>query len=392
MKIHHFALLLLLSLCYLNPVQAQSVEFFEGSWAEVNEKAAKENKWIFLDAYTDWCYWCKVMEKKSFTNPMVADFINENFVATHIDFEKGEGIKLAMKFRVMAFPTILIFNPGGQLIGNYPGYIEDPQVFVDMLQTGLNRKEERLFAYDSRELDLAYPDFLYEVYGANGRKKFPKTEEIETWISEQDDPFSELVWSALQPRGAGEKMNTFFLNNYEQYKKLYGRIDTENLVNTITYHRLKKAKKKKDEELMEEALALCDLLEHRGPQIKLINKSQFYQETGDLKAWANQIDQLAGEFCKGSEFMINDAAWTIFEKHDEEWLLSKAVTWMESVIENKPEDYAYLDTYVAVLYKSGDYKLAMKWATEAIRIGKSQEEDVTGTENLIKKIEKAIGG
>ncbi|MGC6414302.1 MAG: DUF255 domain-containing protein, partial [Bacteroidia bacterium] len=31
-------------------------------------KAVKEGKIILIDAYTDWCGWCKVMDKKTYTD------------------------------------------------------------------------------------------------------------------------------------------------------------------------------------------------------------------------------------------------------------------------------------------------------------------------------------
>lgn len=43
-------------------INAQIV-FEKGTWEEVKEKAAKENKPIFVDAYTTWCGPCKWMAK-----------------------------------------------------------------------------------------------------------------------------------------------------------------------------------------------------------------------------------------------------------------------------------------------------------------------------------------
>jgi len=103
-------------------LQAQSgITFFEGTFAEAKTQAAKENKAIFLDAYTVWCGPCKWMEKNTFTDQAVADYYNSNFINVKMDMEKGEGIALARKYRVMAYPTLLFIKSDGTVLGQKMG-------------------------------------------------------------------------------------------------------------------------------------------------------------------------------------------------------------------------------------------------------------------------------
>ncbi|MFA6541803.1 MAG: DUF255 domain-containing protein, partial [Bacteroidota bacterium] len=81
-----------------------------GSWSDFKTLAVKENKLIFIDAYTDWCVWCKVMDKETFSDPVVADFMNKNFINVRYEMETGFGITMSAKYRVNAFPTFLIFS------------------------------------------------------------------------------------------------------------------------------------------------------------------------------------------------------------------------------------------------------------------------------------------
>jgi thiol:disulfide interchange protein len=49
-------------------------------WISLEEAEAKmkvEPKKVYIDLFTDWCYWCKVMDKKTFTNPSVIDYRNQ---------------------------------------------------------------------------------------------------------------------------------------------------------------------------------------------------------------------------------------------------------------------------------------------------------------------------
>jgi len=52
------------------------------------EKAKLEQKPILLDIFGSWCHWCHVMDKTSYSDPAVADFVNKNFVAVRVDTDK----------------------------------------------------------------------------------------------------------------------------------------------------------------------------------------------------------------------------------------------------------------------------------------------------------------
>ncbi|HAD33017.1 MAG TPA: hypothetical protein DCF44_00665, partial [Chitinophagaceae bacterium] len=64
-------------------------------WISLKEAEAKmkvEPKKVYIDLYTDWCYWCKVMDKKTFTNPSVIEYLNQHFYCIHIDAETKDSI------------------------------------------------------------------------------------------------------------------------------------------------------------------------------------------------------------------------------------------------------------------------------------------------------------
>ena len=44
----------------------QGIDFFHGTWKEAMEKAEKEDKILFVDAFAKWCGPCKTMSKASF--------------------------------------------------------------------------------------------------------------------------------------------------------------------------------------------------------------------------------------------------------------------------------------------------------------------------------------
>jgi uncharacterized protein YyaL (SSP411 family) len=56
------------------------------------EKARKEEKLIFLSVGYSSCYWCHVMERKTFSNEQVAEFLNQHFVCIKVDREERPDI------------------------------------------------------------------------------------------------------------------------------------------------------------------------------------------------------------------------------------------------------------------------------------------------------------
>jgi thioredoxin 1 len=64
------------------------------------------------------------------------------------------------------------------------------------------------------------------------------------------------------------------------------------------------------------------------------------------------------------------------------------VEWMKKVIEVQPISFN-LDTYAALLYKTGDLEEADNYADQAIEAAKKEGQDYSSTKELKEKIRKA---
>jgi thioredoxin-related protein len=110
--------------------QAQAeIKFLRGPLHEAVTRAQTEKKPVMIDFITDWCRWCDTLDARTYSDAGVADYINSAVVPIKIDAEKGEGIDIAKKYGVRAYPTILLITAEGEEIDRLLGYMP-PEPFL----------------------------------------------------------------------------------------------------------------------------------------------------------------------------------------------------------------------------------------------------------------------
>ena len=111
------------------------------------EKSKTEKRKIFIDVYTDWCGWCKVMDKNTFSDPKVAKLLNEKFYAVKFNAEQREEILFkgtSFKFiqngnsgyhqlaasllnNQLSYPTVVFLDEEFNMLQPLPGYRQAPE-------------------------------------------------------------------------------------------------------------------------------------------------------------------------------------------------------------------------------------------------------------------------
>ncbi len=128
-----------LALTLTNTVQGQEAI----QWMKFEEAIAanaKNPKMILVDVYTDWCGWCKKMDKDTFTDPRVIAHFQKNFYAVKLNAEDTKRkfpfmgktfseAEMAASMRVNSYPNFVVIEPGLQNIAQLPGYRE-PEAFL----------------------------------------------------------------------------------------------------------------------------------------------------------------------------------------------------------------------------------------------------------------------
>lgn len=108
-----------------SPKAKTEINFQNISLEQAIQKAKKEHKTIFINAYAVWCAPCKRMQNMTYKEAAVAKYFNENFISLDIDVEKGNGPQIAHRYGVRAHPCLLFVDENGNLkktiLGFYDG-------------------------------------------------------------------------------------------------------------------------------------------------------------------------------------------------------------------------------------------------------------------------------
>jgi len=101
---------------------------FTDNLDEAFAKAKKEGKLVYACfSGSDWCGWCKKLEREVFTQPEFVPAVEKDYVLVFIDTPSNKGVlterakkenpKLVKKYGINGFPTALILDGDGKKVG-----------------------------------------------------------------------------------------------------------------------------------------------------------------------------------------------------------------------------------------------------------------------------------
>ncbi|NJB83804.1 thioredoxin family protein [Wenyingzhuangia aestuarii] len=130
---------------------ASNPEPKEIKWLSFEEAIAlnkKNPKPIIVDVYTVWCHWCKVMDKETYTDSTITEYINQNYYAVKFDAEQKEPLTFngqtfkyipngrrghhefasAILKGQLSYPSTVFFNKEAKVVYVAPGYLKKPMM------------------------------------------------------------------------------------------------------------------------------------------------------------------------------------------------------------------------------------------------------------------------
>ena len=113
------------------------------TFQEAAELSKKEKRKIFIDVFTDWCGWCKVMDRNTFPNPVIVKYMNEHFYAVKLNAEMKDTVVFggntyinpspnaprsthqlasALLNNQLSYPTTVYLDENFSMLTQVPGY------------------------------------------------------------------------------------------------------------------------------------------------------------------------------------------------------------------------------------------------------------------------------
>jgi len=120
--------------------------FSDLSFDAASKEAARSGKIVLVDFYTTWCGPCKMLDKNTWTDAEVMQLLKEKTVSLRIDAEKETA--LAKRYKIGAYPSVLLIKPDGTEIDRLVGYRE-PGIFVADFHAALAGKDSVSRAHDA---------------------------------------------------------------------------------------------------------------------------------------------------------------------------------------------------------------------------------------------------
>ncbi len=217
---------------------------FYTSLEEAKAAAAGEKKFLFfktkekpimIDLYTDWCGWCKELDKNTFSDPTVAAYVHKHVIPLKIHADKEP--YLSKKFKVASYPTILFIDKDENEIDRLSSYYGPEDYLVKLkkfFDEGKTYGNMKSIYEKSPDVDNA-GDYLYSLHE---RGMYDETLDVADYILKSAPADTNAVSIKFQVLfGKQEFNNEEFKNEFLSLSKtIEEELDTRYASFEISYY------------------------------------------------------------------------------------------------------------------------------------------------------------
>ncbi len=392
--------------------QSEGVKFEHGlNWSQIKEKAAKENKFIFVDCFTTWCGPCKYMSSTIFPQAKVGDFFNAKFVNAKIQMDKTkndnedvkswyeEADRFAKEYKVRAYPTFLIFDSKGTLVHRIVGGGEADD-FIAKAQKSLdpNTQYETLLAKfnaDPTNVNIA-KSMAIAAKEAYDQETQAKAEGVVLASLSTDQIFTKENVSLLLSAANVVDSKAFNLikDNPAKFDAVSEKVKANDFLSQLLVSNAVNTKIRAKETV--DFTSIEKELAQKYPTVNTEKASlemqpRYYGYTKNYPGLRDSFNKYIAKY--GSTITaaeLNNMAWSIFENCNDPACLKAAAEWSKLSNEKEKDAPMYLDTFANILYRLGEKEKAIKTQEKAISLitDATQKEEYVATLQKMEKGEK----
>ena len=368
--------------------QKKGIHFSKQDWNQVLKTAAKENKIIFLDAYTTWCQPCKKMDKQVFPQKMIGDFFNKKFINVKMNMEKGIGKELQKKYDIFFYPTFLFVTADGTIIHRQAGFLSAPK-FLAFGKAALD-PDKSLAAFERRyKKGNRDPDFL-KKYVALRKAAMDGTHSAiaEDYLATQKDWLSKenIKFIFKYVDDTDSKLFDYMVKHQAEFKKTMGISKVAGKIENLIYQKIYDEKGNASLDELDQLFKKVYSPE-QADKASMRFKLNYFLEKKSSEKYAKTAINYYKKFPPRDPSELSDIAYNFYELDvSSKKMLKKALKWTKKAIKKSPSFYNY-ETLAAVYFKLGKKRKAVKAAKKAINLAKKAKEDYSETQQLLEKIQ-----
>ena len=392
--------------------QSEGVKFEHGlNWNQIKEKAAKENKFIFVDCFTTWCGPCKYMASTIFPQTKVGDFFNAKFINAKIQMDKtkddneeikswyAEADRFAKDYKVKAYPTFLVFDAKGNLVHRIVGGGE-AEAFIAKAQKALDpdtQYETLLAKFNADPQNISIAKAMAEAAKeAYDQETQAKAEGVVLASLSTDQIFTKENVSLLLSAAKVVDSKAFNLikDNPAKFDAVSEKVKANDFLAQLLISNAVNSKIQAKEAI--DFPAIEKELAQKYPTVNTEKASlemqpRYFSYTKNYPGLRDSFNKYIEKYGSTITAMeLNQMAWSIFENCDDPACLKAASEWSKLSLEKAKDTPMYLDTFANLLYRLGEKDQAIKTQEKAISLltTNDKKEDYVATLQKMKKGEK----
>lgn len=374
-----FFLSLIISGCFLQTANGQGIKFTHNLDSALKQ-AKSENKLVFIDFYTSWCGPCKVMDKEIFPQEKAGDFYNAKFINCRVQCDdKGIGVKLGEKYKVVAYPTLMFLNGDGELVHSQAGSLSVDGL-IAFAQTAMDPRKNLMSDIKKWEAGDREESFVLNYFKRlkdDYRYDKAKTDFLDYFFKlNQKDREAKNTFKLIKIVGAEpfKPLLNYVESNRKRYYKSAGKPEVDSLISqtylsylrSLAIHNPKEYEvaierfKAKKYSYYDEFKMYCDVFLNEKIQGFMADGTKFLSKYGEKRdSYTLSLSSMLGNYTGRK----NEGA--------------AGITWMENLLKRNP-DPKYSNVYFYILWRNYNFDKALV-VGERIRLndiknGQSTEE------------------
>lgn len=394
------------------------------TWSQLKEKAKKENKYIFLDAYTTWCIPCRLMENDIFPQPSIADFFNQNFINVKVQFDVTKNDNAEVKswykdakaftetYKINSYPTYLFFNSSGELVHTILGSSPNAEVFIAKAKDALNPATQynhlkRQFEEGNKNSELLLA-LIKAAQQANETQFIPVA--MNAYLATQTNLLEtqNLKFISIATSKSTDPGFSILQNHGNKLDSVAGKGKSAEMIKTIAfdeivipYLRIGGAKIDHGNGMVEYSGELNKNVDWSVVKAKLDSKyarisdeiitmtakPMYYRWLDDWPQFSKAVSAYASRYGNTlNNNLLNIYAWDIFGSSNDVKCLEAALEWSKKTLSGTNEkNLNYLYTYSNLLYKAGKKEQAIASVEHMIKLSGEVDGQLA---NLVSKMKK----